>query len=260
MNTTKPQQAKTDKSSQSQQVLDRKPRKAPCPPQPVLRFTPTAWAKLLFFRDRGQSEIGGFAITPCDDLLRVEDFVTVKQEVSIASVAFDDEAVADLFEAQVDAGRKPEQFARIWLHSHPGNSAEPSFTDEQTFHRVFGKCEWAVMFILARNGKTSARLRFNVGPKGQILIPVNVDYTVPFPATDKDAWEVEYQANIKGEMKDNIFGSDGPVDLAEEFYDYSYPQDWVEELETMDPDERKQVLDELASRPDLWSEREVVYE
>ena len=27
---------------------------------PVLRFSPTAWAKLLFLRDAGDTEIGGF--------------------------------------------------------------------------------------------------------------------------------------------------------------------------------------------------------
>ena len=65
--------------------------------EPVLRFLPTAWAKLLFFRDRGDTEIGGFGITKANDLLYVEDFVTVKQEATGASISFDDEAVADLF-------------------------------------------------------------------------------------------------------------------------------------------------------------------
>jgi len=82
------------------------------PSQPALRFAPTAWAKLLYFRDRGHTEVGGFAITNAEDLLYVEAFATVEQEVSVASVAFDDAAVADWFEAQVDANRRPEQFAK----------------------------------------------------------------------------------------------------------------------------------------------------
>ena len=170
------------------ETQDQKPRILPPPPQPVLRFTPTAWAKLLFFRDRGPTEIGGFGITEGDDLLRIVDFVTVKQEVGIASVCFDDEAVANLFEDQVDLGRKPQQFARLWVHSHPGNSPEPSLTDEETFHRVFGRCDWAVMFVLARNGKTSARLRFNIGPGGQLHIPVEVDFSQAFAGSDHEAW------------------------------------------------------------------------
>ena len=114
----------------------RPPKKEP--PRPVLRFTPTAWAKLLFFRDCGDTEVGGFGITAKDNLLLVEDFATVRQKVGVVSVSFDDEAVADFFERQVDLGRKPEQFARIWLHTHPGDSPQPSMVDEETFDRVFG--------------------------------------------------------------------------------------------------------------------------
>ena len=95
-----------------------------------MRFSPTAWAKLLYFRDKSDNEVGGFGITEADDLLCVREFITVKQEVTAVNVKFNDEAVADYFENQVDLGRKPEQFARIWLHSHPGSSPEPSIIDE----------------------------------------------------------------------------------------------------------------------------------
>ena len=100
--------------------------------EPVLTFSPTAWAKLLYFRDKSDNEVGGFGITEPDDLLFVKEFVTVKQDVTPVSVKFDDEAVANHFEDQVDLGRKPEQFARIWLHSHPGDSPEPSIIDEES--------------------------------------------------------------------------------------------------------------------------------
>ena len=89
---------------------------------------------------------------------------------------------------------------------------------------------------------------------------MQVDYSKPFPAADHKAWEAEYQANIKSADNHEPFGSQLVTDIAEEFYDYSYPQDWIEELESMDVDERKLVMDELASRPDLWSESEVVHE
>ena len=56
----------------------------------VLRFSPTAWSKLLFFRDRGDSEVGGFGVTPVDDLLHVRDFLTVRQDATVASVSFCD--------------------------------------------------------------------------------------------------------------------------------------------------------------------------
>ncbi len=225
----------------------------------MLRFSPTAWAKLLYFRDRGQTEIGGFGISETDDLLFVNDFLTVKQEVTMASVSFDDNAVADFFEDQVDEGRKPEQFARIWLHSHPGDSPQPSATDEETFRRVFGKCQWAVMFIVAKGGKNYARLRFSVGPGGQIVIPVEVDYSRPFGPSDQDTWAAEYKANIKAAKWHDTFGSQADLGLVEDLSGYSCPDDWLEELEAMEPEERRLIMDELATRPDLWEEEEVAY-
>jgi len=227
---------------------------------PVMRFSPTAWAKLLFFRDRGQTEIGGFGISAADDLLRVEDFVTVKQEVSIASVAFDDEAVADLFETQVDVGRRPEEFARVWLHTHPGHSPQPSLTDEETFERVFGNCQWAVMFILARGGKCFARLRFSVGPGGEMVIPVEVEYGKPFGPSDREVWEAEYQANIKASPIGDLFQDSFGYTADEELCGYPSADDWLEELDAMDPAERRLVIDELTARSDLWQESEVIDE
>jgi proteasome lid subunit RPN8/RPN11 len=166
---------------------------------PTLRFSPTAWAKLLYLRDRGGTEVGGFGIAAAEDHLRIEDLRLVRQHCAMSSVVFDDAAVADFFDEQVDLGRRPEQFARIWVHTHPANSAQPSATDEQTFSRCFDRADWAVMFILARGGETYARLRFNVGPGGSLLIPLEVDYQPPFPAADPEAWEAEYAANVVAE-------------------------------------------------------------
>ena len=232
------------------------------PAKPVLRFSPTAWAKLLFFRDRGETEISGFGITDHDDLLYVTEFLTIKQDTTIASISLDDEAVADFFESQVEAGRQPQQFFRIWCHSHPGDSPEPSGTDEETFHRVFGRCDWALMLIVAQDGKTYARLRFNVGPGGQVLIPVCVDYSLPFGPSDHEAWEAEYKANIKvaALSRGLVFDDEVLVDSTEpDLNEYSLPQDILEQLEEMEPEERKAVLDELTFRPDLWADEEVMF-
>jgi hypothetical protein len=111
-------------------------------------------------------------------------------------VAFDDTAVADFYEEQVDLGRKPQQFSRLWLHTHPGQSPMPSQTDEETYARAFGACDWAVMAILARGGKTYARLRFNTGPGASLIIPVQVDYTQEFEGSDWEAWEQEYALHV----------------------------------------------------------------
>jgi hypothetical protein len=165
---------------------------------PRMLFSPTAWAKLLFLRDYGDTEVGGFGITAKDNLLFVEDVALVRQDCTGISVAFVDEAVADFFDRQVDQGRKIEQFARIWIHTHPGNSPQPSGTDEETFQRVFGRNDWAVMFILAQSGSPYARLQFHLGPGGSLLLPVAVDYEKPFLGSDHAAWEEEYLLNVRG--------------------------------------------------------------
>ena len=159
---------------------------------PVLRFTPYAWVKLLFLRDRGETEIGGFGISSEADPFLVETIALVQQDCTRVSVRFDDMSVADYFESQVLAGRSPAEFARIWVHTHPGISAEPTTTDEATFERVFGRTDWAAMVILARGGARYARLRFGVGPGGQVRVPVHVDYEQPFPASEQDLWALEY--------------------------------------------------------------------
>ena len=241
--------------------------------RPSLRFTPTAWAKLVFLRDVTDNEIGGFGITEADDLLFVTDFVLVKQKVTAISISFDDEAVADYFEDQVEAGRKPEQFARIWLHTHPGDSPQPSCTDESTFQRVFGSCDWSIMAIVAQEGSIYARLRFNAGPGGEAKIPVCVDYNCEFDASDFEVWQQQYLANVvedniftlagKSRQRDGqqeeveVFGCDGSEGLS-----FLGGQDLLSEIDSMDPMERQYLMEELAVRSDFWDEyeSEVIYE
>lgn len=233
------------------------------PRQPVLRFSPIAWAKFVFFRDCGETEISGFGLSEPDDLLCVIDFQTIKQDATVASISLDDQAIADHFDAQVDVGRKPEQFFRLWLHTHPGSSPTPSSIDEETFARVFGRCYWAVMCVLAQEGKAYARLRFNVGPGGNVIIPVCVDYSLPFGQSGHENREAEYKANIKvtSLSRGLVFDDEVLVDSTEpDLNEYSLPQDLLEQLEEMEPAERQAVLNELAVGPDLWGEEsEVVF-
>lgn len=151
---------------------------------------------MLYLRDRGETEIGGFGLAAADDPLWIHDILTVRQRATVATVAFDDAAVADLFDELVDQGLKPEQFGRVWIHTHPGNCPLPSSVDEATFRRVFGRTDWSVMAIVARNDASYARLSFHVGPGGALEIPVRVDYGQPFAGTDVSAWENEYMANV----------------------------------------------------------------
>ena len=193
---------------------------------PSLWFSPTAWAKLLYLRDLGDTEVGGFGISAADNLLYVEDVLLVRQVCTGASVAFDDQAVAEFFDQQVDMRRHVSCFARIWLHTHPGNSSMPSITDEQTFSRVFGRTDWAVMFILARQGQSYARLRFHVGPGGDVELPARVDYSRPFAASDHVAWKEQYTANVQKADPVWIVKRDPLVSLGDATMPDPWDEDW----------------------------------
>jgi hypothetical protein len=174
-------------------------------PRLRLTFAPMAWLKLQYFCHAGSTEVGGFGIASVNDLLYVEDFVTVEQQATSVSVRFLDEAVADFFDRCVDAGLAPQRFGRIWCHTHPGASVTPSSTDEQTFARSFGSCDWSVLFILGRTSNTYARLSFAAGPGGHLLLPTAVDWAA-WPASISTQtellaerllrWRHEYAAHI----------------------------------------------------------------
>jgi len=147
------------------------------------------------------TEIGGMAICSKDDPLLVEDIAIIKQEVGAASVKFDDTAYANWVMEMCDPGGayklKPMSCQRIWIHTHPSGIHHPSGVDEETFHDAFGCADWAIMFILSKSGVHYARMRVNTeGPMRQFMIPVKVDFSIPFPGSDAVKWQAEITANV----------------------------------------------------------------
>ena len=121
----------------------------------------------------------------------MNDVVLIQQSCTDVTVVFDDTAVADFFDDQIDAGRHPENFGRVWIHTHPGHSAQPSQVDVETFARVFGHCDWAVMLILARNGATYGELKRS-GKSVAEKLSVGIDFKPEFAASNQEDWEAEY--------------------------------------------------------------------
>ena len=138
----------------------------------------------------------------------VDDIELISQQCTATSVSFDDEAVADFVDEKLDQGIELSRCLRIWVHTHPGESALPSPTDEATFARVFGRCDWAVMFILDEEGGSYARLRFAAGPGGRMRIPVAVDFSLPFLASDQGRWLQQYEQCVHARERAFDFGRD----------------------------------------------------
>ncbi|MBI9018783.1 MAG: hypothetical protein JEZ07_16145 [Phycisphaerae bacterium] len=227
------------------------------PEEPQLRFTPYAWSKLIFMRDMTDNEVGGFGITDTDDLLLVTDIVIIKQKVTVVTVNFDDIAVADYFEEMVARGLRPEQFARIWIHTHPGFDPDPSGTDEQTFNRVFGSCNFSVMAIIAKKNKSYCRLHFNSGIKCDIEIPIDIDYSQEFANSDYSLWEKIYKDNVSAEK--SIIHSRRKIATEPDCISMFNLEDIIEEIGMLSPTEREMLMNELATQ-DFQYESEAYYE
>lgn len=180
-----------------------------------LRFTPYVWAKLLYMRDKGATEVAGYGVTATEDPLLVTDFVLVKQECTGVSFDLDPNDGAEYMERMMDAGLMPWQYSNILCHTHPGNSPTPSFTDETNFQKAFSHPNWAIMFIIADDGGVCCRLKVNVGPGVVRELKVVIDYSVPFGGSDVQRWNEEYQSNVS-EQKFRMTGKEGQATVAKD--------------------------------------------
>jgi len=156
-----------------------------------LRFTPYAWSKLVYMRDIGNTEVAGYGISSIDDPFLVKDFMLVKQQSCSVSFEFDDEGFADYVDDMLDLDLQPAEFQRILIHTHPGNSANPSGVDEKNFEEKFSDCDWAIMFILANGGETTCALKYKY-PECRVILNNSVDFNEEFGESRHEEWEEEY--------------------------------------------------------------------
>ena len=126
----------------------------------TLRFTEEAWKQLEWMCKEAKTEIGFFGIADDpEDLFLVTRLMMPKQECTTVTVVFDDDDLALEADKLYSEGLEPRQVLRVWIHTHPGNSATPSGTDWETFGNKFNDPDWAVMAILAKGGDFQAYLR-----------------------------------------------------------------------------------------------------
>ena len=83
----------------------------------ISRVIAVACNPATFARDARLLSDGGFRLARPNDHLLVTDFATVEQQTTSVTVEFDDDSVADFYDEQVDLGREPNCFSRIWLHT-----------------------------------------------------------------------------------------------------------------------------------------------
>lgn len=145
-----------------------------------LIITALALAKYQFMA-RFTTEVSGMALTDKNNPLKITDLKLIKQTCSSATTRFDDDAYAEYLEDMAaERGGDGTYHDRIWWHTHPVMSANPSGVDESTFADALGKKPWAVMLILSKTNDRYARLRNrSVGliPFHDVILPIEEDWS-----------------------------------------------------------------------------------
>jgi len=197
-----------------------------------LQFTPYAWAKLLWMRDQGDTEVAGYATTATNNPLLVTDFRLIKQKCTKASFELDPDDLIEDVEHTVNQGLAPWQTHNILCHTHPGDSPNPSGTDEDNFIEAFSHPDWAIMFIIANGGATYCRLKINVGPGVVKESQIAINWKHPFKGMDTHAWEEEYKAKVvKTKLSITKNEYKGPEDSI--WWD-KYSEEWMTQSEKFD--------------------------
>ena len=171
--------------------------------KPTLWFSVYAWAKLMYMRDAGSTEIAGMGIAEDEnELLYVHDFFTLPQTATVAHYEIDDDAIGTFANNMLEKyNLPPAQTCRINIHTHPGNSAQPSQYDETEFEDNFRTSSFAVMMILAKGNQTYARLKTNDPFEYETILDIAVDWHGQFEAADHETWKKEFELNVKDPPK-----------------------------------------------------------
>lgn len=151
--------------------------------KPKILIPPSLYFKIRTFAHAGDTEVGGMCRllhnrepaadrkpgeAPFTNILTAFD--VLKQKAGGASFEFDNEAMDDyVLEMDALAEKKGLDLAdlgvgRVMLHTHPGEDPTPSVVDEKEFDEKYGGCAWAIMLIMAVEGKENfyGRLRCNL--------------------------------------------------------------------------------------------------
>jgi len=230
----KKDEKKAEKKAEKQEpaIAKPKPKEDPVPKHirekspTALTFTPRAWAKLAYMRDRGTSEVSGFGISHPNDPMLITDFRLVEQINTSTFTEFVDKALANYVEDMaINEKIGPARCFRVWIHTHPNMSPTPSGHDESTFARVNGESSWGVMCVVA-DTKEYARLIVNnaEGMSVQRELSVRLGLYTPFDAVTEDdykAWEQEYLDKVSVRSYDLSSSSSGFG-----AYGYEYGSRW----------------------------------
>lgn len=166
---------------------------SPAPPQfNGLALSAAAWEKLKWFRDYKDVEVCCMGQSDPNDPLFINQLHFIPQYSTMASVEFDNDAQNNYAIDMSKRRLNPDNFMRVWIHTHPGNNTSPSGTDWSTFNDTFGPMEWSVMAILGKSDEFTCV--FRVGDE-----MMNIPVAIHDPFTQQ--WAEEYASAVLSPQK-----------------------------------------------------------
>ena len=132
--------------------------------------TPDTWCQLNYVQ---RAALRLSAITHPDDRLFVTDLWFPKQECTAAAVEFDDESIAE----EIDRLSDTHPMDRLPHLDPPRSESQPQWHRRRDLLQVLGHFDWAVMAILAKGGKSYARIKHDA-PAG--ITDGKIEYKIPW--------------------------------------------------------------------------------
>ena len=136
------------------------------------------------------------ATSLADGKIEVQDIVMLDQVNSSTYTEMTDEAMNKYYEEHFNKEEKIGEFGCVWLHTHPGDSCNPSSTDEETFKTTFGRHPWALMLILGKSGAMYGRIKNNF-PAIEQEVDVVIDWTQWESILHPCDWAEQYVIHVK---------------------------------------------------------------
>jgi hypothetical protein len=170
-----------------------------------LVFSAEAWYKLLYLRDKGNTEVSGWGITAADNPFYVESFEMIKQTGTMATTEFDKEDNTRFVSEKVAEEIYPDRCQKIWIHTHPGNSCSPSSLDETTFAEMMDQIDendYVMMFIIAKNDSVYCRM----GLKHKVGV-LKFEIPVSYEELFYSEWDEEYDRCLQKPVYQQPTGS-----------------------------------------------------
>lgn len=166
-----------------------------------VKVNPQVWNKLMFWAHNEKGlEVSGMGVVASQHLsegnIEVSDIHMLPQANSSVYTEMDDEAMNKYYEECYAKEMAIGEFGCVWLHTHPGNSCQPSSTDETTFKDTFKRHPWALMLILGQSGDMYGRIKSNF-PRIEQEVDVVVDWTQWEDNVSPHNWAKDYDENVR---------------------------------------------------------------